>query len=71
MIVLLSFSSVLALYWSIAQQGIALPLIEWQAAIFDGYYYPKLTFALVWLAVLLPCLPVAFVLGWLCDRLGL
>ena len=71
MLVVVGFSFVLAAYWSFTQQGIALQLIEWQAAIFDGYYYIKLTFLLVWLIVLIPCLPAAFALGWLCDRLGL
>ena len=68
---LLSFSFILSIYWTFTEQGIALFLIERQVAMFDGYYYLKLTWLLTWLAIMVPCLPIAFVLGWLCDRLKL
>ncbi|MEL6248020.1 MAG: hypothetical protein AAFY78_20485 [Cyanobacteria bacterium J06648_16] len=67
--VVLSFSCVVSAYWTFTESGLARPLIEMQASTFDGYYYIKLTFALVWLAVMVVCLPLAFGLGWLCDRL--
>lgn len=66
---LLGFSFVLAIYWSFTQQGVAQMLIAWQVSLFGGYYVIA-TFLLTWLAVLVPLLPVAFVLGKLCDRLG-
>jgi len=69
--VILSFSVVLSAYWTFSEQSIALFLIERQVAIFDGYYYLKLTWLLTWLSIMVVCLPIAFVIGWVCDRLGI
>jgi len=68
-LVILGFSFVISAYWTFSEQGVALFLIERQVAIFDGYYYLKLTLLLTWLSVMVVCLPVAFVIGWVCDRL--
>ena len=65
---MLSFSLVLTVYWYFTKQGSAFHLINWQIALFDGYYI-ILTFLLTWLTILVPCLPLAFVLGKLCDKL--
>ncbi|MEM6253571.1 MAG: hypothetical protein AAF821_11670 [Cyanobacteria bacterium P01_D01_bin.156] len=67
---MLSFSIVLAVYWYFTKQGSAFHIINWQVSTFGGYYIIT-TFLLVWLSILVPCLPVAFVLAKLCDMLGL
>ena len=49
-------TAALALVLMLEEWWPAGPMIRFQASISDGYYYPKITFLLTWLVILLPVL---------------
>lgn len=67
--VFLGASVALALWMMIAGIWPANKLIELQAGWFNGEYYPKLTFAVVWLFVLIIFALIASSFSWLLDKL--
>ncbi len=54
-----------ALWMMIAEIWPADKLIELQAGWFDGEYYPKATFAVIWIMLVLAIVVVIGVAGWL------
>ncbi len=44
----------LSIYWMFDESGLVLMLHEWQAALFNGYYYTKISFLVCILLLLVP-----------------
>jgi len=55
----------ISLWLMIANKWPASALIDLQAGWFNGEYYPKLTFGIIWILVLLVCVVIYSIGDWL------
>ncbi len=54
-----------ALWLMLTRTWPASELISWQADMFDGRYYPKATFAVIWIGIVILCFALIALIGWL------
>ncbi len=65
----LGFFFVMTIHWTLSNQGLAQPIVEFQAAHMDGAYFPKITMMMLFLPAVCAYALLLKGLDWLKAKL--